>query len=99
MEHIMTIDTLITILEDMRTRYDVSGDIVDELGWVRLPKDANGVPIHVGDVLTDGEYTFTVYELTAYGDDLWSICNKNGNAWAACDVTHCYNANDVELTL
>lgn len=57
-------------------------------GWVQLPKDADGVPIHVGDELTDGEYTFTVYELAAYGDGSWSIRNEDGNAWAACDVTH-----------
>ena len=55
---------------------------------IRLPVDADGVPIHIGDVLTDGEYTFTAYELAVYGDGSWSICNEDGNAWAACDVTH-----------
>ena len=57
-------------------------------GLVRLPTDADGVPIHVGDVLTDGEYTFRVDELAAFGDGSWSIRNEDGNAWAACDVTH-----------
>ena len=55
---------------------------------VELPKDADGVPIHAGDVLTDGEYTFRVDELAAFGDGSWSISNEDGNAWAACDVTH-----------
>ena len=68
-----------------------------EHGWVRLPVDADGVPIHVGDRLTDGEYTFTAYELAVYGDGSWSIRNEDGIAWAACDVTHC--ASTVEGVL
>jgi len=59
-----------------------------EHGLVRMPKDADGEYIHVGDVLTDGEYTFRVDELAAFGDGSWSIRNEDGNAWAACDVTH-----------
>lgn len=58
-------------------------------GWVRLPLDADGVPIHVGDVLTDGEYRFKVYELATYSCGSWSIYNRSGKAWAACDVEHC----------
>ena len=65
---------------------------------IRLPVDADGVPIHVGDVLTDGEYTFRVDELAAFGDGSWSIRNEDGNAWAACDVTH-HHAPTVETTL
>ena len=56
--------------------------------WVRLPLDANGVPIRVGDVLTDGEYTFVVDELATFGGGSWSIRSDDGNAWKACDVTH-----------
>lgn len=59
-----------------------------ESHYMMLPKDADGVPIHVGDVLTDGEYRFKVFELAAFKDGSWSIRNVNGNAWAACDVTH-----------
>lgn len=59
-----------------------------EHGWIHLPVDANGVPIRVGDRLTDGEYTFTVCELATFRDGSWSIRNEDGNAWAACDVTH-----------
>ena len=55
---------------------------------IRLPVDADGEYIHVGDVLTDGEYTFRVDELAVFGDGSWSIRNEDGNAWAACDVTH-----------
>ena len=63
-------------------------DEMAEHGWIRLPKDADGEYIHVGDVLTDGEYKFKVFELAAFGDGSWSIRNEDGDAWAACDVTH-----------
>lgn len=33
--------------------YHANDENMAELGWVRLPKDADGVPISVGDVLTD----------------------------------------------
>lgn len=55
---------------------------------VELPRDADGETIHIGDVLTDGKYTFTAYELAVYGDGSWSIRNEDGSAWYACDVTH-----------
>jgi hypothetical protein len=55
---------------------------------VLLPMDADGEAIHVGDTLTDGEYTFRVCELVQFADGSWSIRNECGNAWAACDVTH-----------
>lgn len=41
---------------------------VDENAWVRLPVDADGVPIHVGDVLTHG--TVACIRLTTKG---WEI--------------------------
>lgn len=68
-----------------------------EHGWIHLPLDADGVPIRVGDRLTDGEYTFNAYELAVYGDGSWSIRNEDGNAWATCDLTHC--AQTVEGVL
>ena len=66
--------------------------------YMELPLDADGVPIRVGDVLTDGEYKFKVFELAAFGDGSWSIRNEDGNAWAACDVTH-HHAPTVEDVL
>ena len=68
------------------TGEDIVRDVRRE--WVRLPLDANGVPIRVGDVLTDGEYTFVVDELATFGGGSWSIRSDDGNAWKACDVTH-----------
>ena len=66
--------------------------------YMELPLDADGVPIRVGDVLTDGEYKFKAFELAAFGDGSWSIRNEDGNAWAACDVTH-YHEPTVEDVL
>jgi len=66
----------------------ITDEDMAEHGWIRLPKDANGVPIRVGDVLTDGEYTFVVGELAAFGGGSWSIRNEDEDAWKACDVTH-----------
>lgn len=71
---------------------------LDESQWVKLPVDADGVPIRVGDVLTDGEHTFVVDELAAFGGGSWSIRNEDGNAWKACDVTH-HHAPTVEDVL
>jgi len=59
-----------------------------EHGLVRMPTDADGEYIHIGDVVTDGKYTFVVYELAVFGDGSWSTRNEDGNAWDACDVTH-----------
>ena len=59
-----------------------------ESHYMMLPKDADGVPIHVGDVLTDDECIFKVFELAVFNDGSWRIHNVNGNSWEACDVTH-----------
>ena len=79
------------------SEYERLADRIDQ-EMVELPRDRDGVPIHVGDVLTDGEYTFRVDELAAFGDGSWSIRNEDGNAWAACDVTH-HHAPTVEDVL
>lgn len=35
----------------------------EEDGWIRLPKDVDGITIHIGDVMDCGESTFKVNEL------------------------------------
>ena len=82
--------------KDVQEKLDAIADHIDG-EMVELPKDADGVPIHVGDVLTDGEYTFRVDELAAFGDGSWSIRNEDGNAWAACDVTHHHAPTVVDV--
>ena len=70
------------------------GVAVDEIerelrdSYVKLPVDSNGVPIKVGDRLTDGEYTFVVASIEYCGDGRWSILNEQGHVWACCDVEH-----------
>lgn len=65
-------------------------EIEQELGerYVELPVDANGVPINVGDRLTDGECTFVVASMSYHGHKSWSVMNKKGIDWACCDVEH-----------
>lgn len=65
---------------------EIEGELARD--YVELPKDAEGVPIKVGDILTDGEYTFTVHHVTLRGDGRWGILDERDYAWAACDVTH-----------
>lgn len=49
----------------------------DHDGWVELPKDADGVPIHIGDVLERRERHGEVIALML-SDNPWG----NGNHWA-----------------
>ena len=86
--------------EKAQDRIEAIADRIDaELAerYVELPKDADGEYIHVGDVLTDGEYTFRVDELAAFGDGSWSIRNEDGDAWEACDVTHHHEPTVVDV--
>ena len=78
------------------TDYDVRralGKAIDEIEeeleerYVELPVDSNGVPINVGDRLTDGEYTFLVAYIGFHGGR-YDIGDENGFAWACCDVEH-----------
>lgn len=55
--------------------------------YVELPVDAKGVPIKVGDRLTDGEDTFVVDSIEFY-NGRYTICDKNGVTWEGCDVEH-----------
>lgn len=65
---------------------EIEGELARD--YVELPKDAEGVTIKVGDILTDGEYTFIVHHIELRNDGCWSIYNASCYAWAACDVTH-----------
>lgn len=48
-----------------------------ELGWVKLPVDADGVPIYVGDTL-DGYGETTVVRRLTLDDDGWFMTCENG---------------------
>ena len=54
---------------------------LDELGYVKLPVDAVGVPIHVGDRLDGYNRTITVQELRWNGDYRWDVVDEYGDEW------------------
>jgi hypothetical protein len=56
-------------------------DAMAEHGWVELPKDADGVTIHAGDVLDGYGKTIEVVELR-YGRSGWVLISRDGNAYA-----------------
>lgn len=50
-------------------------------GYVELPKDADGEPIHAGDELEGYGRTIEVVELR-YGRSGWVVISRDGNAYA-----------------
>ena len=66
-----------------------------ESHYVMLPKDADGVPIHVGDTVTCGRSVWQVTGLRLTGA-AWSVCctifNDHGgsgtNVYPPCDLRH-----------
>ncbi len=54
---------------------------MEELGYVALPVDADGVPIHVGDVMEGYGKTIEVVELR-YGRSGWVLISGDGNGYA-----------------
>lgn len=49
--------------------------------WVKLPVDAEGVPIHVGDVLDGYGKTIEVVDMR-YGRSGWVLIGRDGNGYA-----------------
>ena len=74
-------------------------------GWIRLPKDADGETIHVGDAVTCGATVWTVTGLKFLCEG-WGICctvyNEHGGSgtsvYPPCDLHH-YHAPTVEDVL
>lgn len=59
------------------------------LGWVKLPKDANGVSIQVGDMLADGLGRIIPVAALELDDDCWAIVTDDGHAYRNPDTfTH-----------
>ena len=61
--------------------YHANDESMAELGWLRLPKGADGVSIYVGDRLDGYGKTIEVVELR-YGRSGWVIVSRDGNAYA-----------------
>lgn len=71
-------------------------DAMAEHGWVRLPKDADGEYIHVGDVMDGYSKTIKVVELRNAGT--WHLVDEFGNEWhdhAAFTHHHTPTVEDV----
>ena len=54
---------------------------LDESAWVKLPVDADGVPIRVGDVLDGYCKTIEVVEMR-HGRSGWVLISRDGNGYA-----------------
>ena len=58
-------------------------EVMAERGWVRLPVDADGVPIRVGDKLQlDDGSTFTVTSMALSSQGDWELTTSTD--WAVC---------------
>lgn len=69
-----------------------------ELGWVKLPVDADGVTIRVGDVLDGYGKTIEVVELR-YGRSGWVLISRDGNGYADTFAFTHHHAPTVEDVL
>ena len=67
-------------------------------GWVRLPLDADGVPINVGDVMHGYGETFTVHHL-ALRDEGWAVSNGHGRYYSCMESLAHHHAPTVEDVL
>lgn len=72
-------------------------DAMAEHGWMRLPVDADGVPIRVGDVMEWDNGTFTVHELKVT-EDSWTTWDEQHGYTVHVDVCH-HHAPTVEDVL
>lgn len=59
-----------------------------ELGWVKLPVDADGVPIHIGDLMEADGDVFNVLSMELFFDGSWSIRNDVGNGFEYWELHH-----------
>ena len=68
----------------------------DMTAYVKLPVDADGVPIRVGDVLDGYGKTIEVVELR-YGHSGWVLIGRDGNGYADCAAfTHHHEPTVVD---
>lgn len=69
-----------------------------EHGWVRLPLDADGVPIHAGEMLDGYGKTIEVVEIR-HGRSGWVIISRDGNGYADTFAFTHYKPPTVENIL
>ena len=76
--------------------YKLEGRIDAEM--VELPKDRDGVPIHVEDTLDGYGKTIEVVEMR-YGRSGWVLISRDGNGYADCAAFTHHHAPTVEDVL
>ena len=76
-----------SITDELEKCADVAEKLLAEDGWVRLPVDADGKVIRVGDTL-DGYGQTTVVKGLTLGDDGWSMTCENGLWFNFAAFTH-----------
>lgn len=76
-----------SVTDELQECADVAEKLLAEDGWVRLPVDADGKVISVGDKLDGYNETTVVKELTL-GDDGWSMTCENGLWFNFAAFTH-----------
>lgn len=68
-------------------------DAMAEHGWVKLPVDADGEVIHIGDVMEwvpyDEDYPSVVREVAAVGADVFFAWDKANRRYEQCEA-HAY---------
>lgn len=83
-------DRLLELLHIASTALDVQDVIDDE--YIRLPVDADGVPIRVGDVLEANRGTVTCIRDAGHG---WEIVTDHAYSYNPADLRH-YHAPTIE---
>lgn len=56
--------------------------------YVKLPVDADGVPIRVGDSVALGDGTFEVRRLELYDKDSWDVLDRFGGPFSPLNLRH-----------
>lgn len=60
----------------------------DAMGYVKLPVDADGVPIRIGDTVKLGDGTFEVRRLELYDMDSWDVLDRFGEPFSPFYMRH-----------
>lgn len=65
-------------------------DEMEKHGWVKLPKDANGEVIHLGDVVMLPDWPLCHHEVInlVYAHDGWAIISRHGSIEASEHTVH-----------
>lgn len=63
---------------------------LERAGWVKLPKDADGEVIHLGDVVMLPDWPFCHHEVInlVYAHDGWAIISRHGSIEASEHTVH-----------